>query len=170
MEKKVFSKLLFFFSEKKDVTVIDVRDMDQDVVEVHSSRFYHKNDGLVRYIYASLFLFKITSCKVTSHWRQNTELSATNGLKLFAASLKNPLVQRIIHSINKKCFATCYRCHDINGLPIRGLPFLRNDTECSKKMFFVLRLIISRVIRHCKFYRKAHALFWKKFSDMFFSN
>ena len=116
------------------------------------------------------FLFKITSCKVTSHWRQNTELSATNGLKLFAASLKNPLVQRIIHSINKKCFATCYRCHDINGLPIRGLPFLRNDTECSKKMFFVLRLIISRVIRHCKFYRKAHALFWKKFSDMFFSN
>ena len=63
----MFSKPLIFFSEKKDVTVNDVRDMDQDVVEVHSSTFYHKNDGLVRHIYASLFLFKITSCKATSH-------------------------------------------------------------------------------------------------------
>ena len=49
MEKKVFSKpliFIFFFSEKEDVTV---------------------NDELVIYIYASLFLFKIASCKATSH-------------------------------------------------------------------------------------------------------
>ena len=38
------------------------------------------------------------------------------------------------------------------GLPIWGLPFLPNDTEYSKKMVFVWRLIISHVIRHCKFY------------------
>ena len=67
-KKKCFRNCYFFFSEGR-CTVNDVRDIGyvrrsnkqqfintgQDVVEVHRSRFYHKNDELVIYIYASLF-------------------------------------------------------------------------------------------------------------------
>ena len=81
----------------------------------------------------------------------------------FTVSLKHTPGQRIIHSINKKCFATCYRCYGINGLPIqRNLPFLRNDTECKKKLFFAWRLLISHIIRHCKFVLQGACTFLKK--------
>ena len=62
----------------------------------------------------------------------------------------------------KKCFPTCCRCHDINGLPIRGLPFLRNDTISTKKKFVVWRLIISHIIRHCKFVLQGACTFLQK--------
>ena len=116
-----------------------------DLNEAHRSRFDHKHDELV--VYICLTFFRVKSRRVRQRLTEDMHNNRTLGHKAschksFQARLQlllsRPLDSALMHSINKNVSPIAIDTMTF-GQPIlhgRTLPFLRNDTEYEKLVFF----------------------------------